>query len=113
MKIGAKLLKLLSFKDLLSNTFSISFIRQYTQLVPSIFKAACVSYMETVGVFDLHAGHVRYGLKLQFLHDIIVYIFINHLAFFRAFLLSGSGGFPCVKIGNFLSNGIRQNTEPG
>ena len=66
MKIGAKLLKLLSFKDLLSNTFSVSFIRQYTQLVPGGFNAACVSYMETVGVFDPHVGHVRYGLKLEF-----------------------------------------------
>ena len=113
MKIGAILLKLLSFKDLLSDTFSVSFIHQYTQLVPSIFKAACVSYMETVCVFDLHAGHVHYGLKLEFQHDIIVYIFINHLPFFRAFLLSGSGGCSCVKIGNFLFNGIRQNTEPG
>ena len=69
--------------------------------------------METVDVFDLHAGHVRFGLKLEFQDDIIVYIFINHLALFGAFLLSRSGGFPCVKIGNFLSNGIRQNTEPG
>ena len=57
---------LLSFKDLLSNPFSVSFIGQYTQLVPGVFKAACVSYMETVGVFDLHAGHVRYDLKLEF-----------------------------------------------
>ena len=54
----------MSFKDLLSNTFSVSFIHQYTQLVSGIFKAACVSYMETVGVFDLDAGHVRYGLKI-------------------------------------------------
>ena len=44
--------------------------------------------METVGVFDLHAGHVRYGLKLEFKHDIIIYIFINHLALFRVFLVS-------------------------
>ena len=113
MGIGAKLLKLLSFKDLMSNTFSVSFIRQYTQLVPGAFKAACVSYIETVGVFDLDAGHVGYGLKLEFNYDIIVYIFINHLAFFRAFPVSRSRGFPCMKIGNFLSNGIRQNIEPG
>ena len=59
----------------------VSFIRQYTQLVPGIFKATCVSYMETVGIFDLHAVHVRYGLKLEFKHDIILYIFINHLLF--------------------------------
>ena len=60
------MLKLLSFKDLLSNTFSVSFIRHYTQLLPGVFKAAHVSYMKTVGVFDLHAGHVGYGLKLEF-----------------------------------------------
>ena len=60
------MLKLLSFKDLSSNTFSVSFIHQYTQLVPGVFKTACVFYMEIVGVFDLHAGHVRFGLKLEF-----------------------------------------------
>ena len=59
MKISAKLLKLLSFKDLLSNIFSVSFIGQYTQLVPDVFKAPHVFYMETVGVFDLLAGHVH------------------------------------------------------
>ena len=58
-----KLFKLLSFKELLLNTFSVCFIGQYTQLV---FEAPSVSYMETVGVFDLLARHVRYGLKLEF-----------------------------------------------
>ena len=38
----------------------------------------------------------------------------NHLAFFSyVFPVSGSGGIPYLKIVNFLSSGIRQNTEPG
>ena len=55
-------MKLLNFKKVLLGIiayFFCHFIDQYTQLVPGIFDAPHVFGMETVGVFDLLAGHVR------------------------------------------------------
>lgn len=52
--------------------FSDKFIDQFTRLVPGVIKVSRVFYMETVGAFDLAAGHVRMVLKLEFQHDVII-----------------------------------------
>ena len=51
-------------------------------MVPGVFKAPRVFDMETLGVFNALAEHVRFGLKLELKHDVIIEIFRNHLAFF-------------------------------
>ena len=97
------MMKFLSLKDLLLNTISVSFIGQYIQLVPGVFKALCVSSMETVGVFDLLAGHERICLKIRILawcHCLIIH---KSLGFFCAFLFCQKWGFPYLKIGNFYN----------
>ena len=52
--------------------FSDSFIDKFTQLVPGVIQAPRVFKMETLGAFDLVAGHVRMVLKLEFQHDVII-----------------------------------------